>query len=57
MLSLVGLGPGRGYVTEAAAEAIKNADCVFYEDYTAPLDVEALRRLARGSPSGSPGRI
>ncbi|MCX8137477.1 diphthine synthase [Pyrobaculum aerophilum] len=50
MLSLVGLGPGRGYVTEAAAEAIKNADCVFYEDYTAPLDVEALRRLARGEP-------
>jgi len=34
MLYIVGLGPGPGYATEAALRAIREADCVFYEDYT-----------------------
>lgn len=47
---LVGLGPGRGYVTELAAAVIAEADCVFYEDYTGPLDYETLAKTARSKP-------
>lgn len=47
---IVGLGPGRGYVTELAVEAIAEADCVFYEDYTGPLDLETLEKKSRTRP-------
>jgi len=50
MLYIVGLGPGPGYATEAALKAIQEADCVFYEDYTGPLDLETLRRVAPREP-------
>ncbi|MFZ8841784.1 MAG: diphthine synthase [Pyrobaculum sp.] len=50
MLHIVGLGPGPGYATEAALRAIREADCVFYEDYTGPLDLETLRRAAAREP-------
>jgi len=50
MLYIVGLGPGPGYATEAALRAIREADCVFYEDYTGPLDLETLRRAAAREP-------
>jgi diphthine synthase len=50
MLSIVGLGPGPGYATEAALRAIREADCVFYEDYTGPLDLETLQRAAAREP-------
>ncbi|ABP49845.1 MULTISPECIES: diphthine synthase [Pyrobaculum] len=50
MLYLVGVGPGPGYVTEAAAKALADADCVFYEDYTGPLHLETIRRYAKTEP-------
>jgi len=50
MFYIVGLGPGPGYATEAALKAIQEADCVFYEDYTGPLDLETLRRVAPREP-------
>ncbi|MGC9050982.1 SAM-dependent methyltransferase [Pyrobaculum sp.] len=50
MFFLVGVGPGPGYITEVAARIIREADCVFYEDYTGPLDVEGLRRVAKSEP-------
>lgn len=51
MLYLVGLGPGPGFVTEAAARILREVDCVFYEDYTGPLDLETLRRVAGKEPT------
>jgi len=50
VLYIVGIGPGPGYATERAIRAIEEADCVFYEDYTGPIDVETLRRAAKTPP-------
>ncbi|MFN3803438.1 MAG: SAM-dependent methyltransferase [Pyrobaculum sp.] len=50
MFYLVGLGPGPGFVTERAVQILREADCVFYEDYTGPLDISTLARLAKRAP-------
>jgi diphthine synthase len=49
-LYLAGIGPGPGYVTERALRVLREADCLFYEDYTGPAHVELLRKLAGREP-------
>ncbi|MFN7106080.1 MAG: diphthine synthase [Pyrobaculum sp.] len=50
MFYLVGLGPGPGFATEKAVQILKEADCVFYEDYTGPVDISTLSRLVKNVP-------
>ncbi|MEM0479504.1 MAG: diphthine synthase [Pyrobaculum sp.] len=50
MLYLIGLGPGPGFATETAARVLREVDCVFFEDYTGPLDLESLKRLSGREP-------
>ncbi|ACB39171.1 SAM-dependent methyltransferase [Pyrobaculum neutrophilum] len=51
MFYIIGVGPAPGFITEKAAQILREADCVFYEDYTGPIDVETLRRYARSPPT------
>lgn len=50
MFYIVGIGPGPGYITERAIQILQEVECIFYEDYTSPLDVATLRRYARVEP-------
>ncbi len=50
MFYLIGLGVGPAFVTERAVEVLREVDCLFYEDYTGPVDLGVLSRLARAAP-------